>query len=148
MIKTSTGLAAYMMVTGSAKGAFDAGFIRFYSGAEPATADAAVTGDLLWTVSKDGDGTGLTWDATAVGRSMVKTPAHVWGGATTEGTIGYFRIVGSADSGALSTTQPRIQGSVGSTAGADFYMSNTTVATDADLLAKTVANCSVALPTY
>lgn len=148
MIKSSTGLAAYMMVTGSAKGALDLGFIRFYSGAEPATADAAVTGTLLWTVSVGGDGTGLTWDATAVGRAMVKPTAAAWSGATTAGEIGYFRISGASDvPGDISTTHPRIQGSVGSTAGSDFYMSNPTVTTDAALDAKTVANLSVALPT-
>ena len=50
-IKTSTALAAYLMVTGSAKDCFDDGFIKVYSGVEPATADAAVTGTLLWTIS-------------------------------------------------------------------------------------------------
>lgn len=145
-IKSSTGLAAHLMVTGSAKGAFDAGFIKVYSGAEPATADAEVTGDLLWTISKDGDGTGLTFDAAAVGRAMVKTVAHTWGGATTAGTAGYWRLVAAADDGTLSTSAPRLQGSCGSTAGADLYMSSTTLTTDAALLAKTLSAFSVELP--
>lgn len=145
-IKSSTGLAAHLMVTGSAKAAFDAGFIKVYSGAEPATADAEVTGDLLWTISKDGDGTGLTFDAAAVGRAMVKTPADTWGGATTAGTAGYWRLVAAADDGTLSTSAPRLQGTCGSTAGADLYMSSTTLSTDAALLAKTLSAFSVALP--
>lgn len=146
-IKTSTGLAAHLAVTGSMKEAFDLGFIKVYSGTEPATADAAVTGSLLWTISVDGDGTGLTFDATAVDRAMVKPTAAIWGGATTAGTAGYWRLSDASDAGTLSTTEPRIQGTCGSTAGADLYMSNTTLSTDTDLLAKTLAAFSVALPT-
>lgn len=146
-IKTSTGLAAHLMVTGSAKDAFDLGFIKVYSGSEPTTADAAISGTLLWTISVDGAGTGLTFDAVAVDRALVKPSADTWGGATVGGVAGYWRLVGSADTGVLSTTQPRIQGTCGSTAGADLYMSNTTLTTDAALLAKTLAAFSVALPT-
>ena len=145
-IKSSTGLAAHLMVTGSAKEAFDDGFIKVYSGAEPATADAEATGDLLWTISVDGDGTGLTFDAAAVGRAMVKPTAATWGGATTTGTAGYWRLVAAADDGTLSTSAPRLQGTCGSTAGADLYMSSTTLTTDAALLAKTLSAFSVALP--
>ncbi len=146
-IKSSTGLAAHLMVTGSAKAAFDLGFIKAYSGDEPATADAAVTGTLLWTISKDGDGTGLTFEAAAVGRALVKVAADTWGGATTAGTAGYWRLVAAGDDGTLSTSQKRIQGTCGMTAGSDLYMSNTTLTTDAGLLAKTLAAFSVALPT-
>lgn len=145
-IKSSTGLAAHLMVTGSAKEAFDSGFIKVYSGTEPATADAAATGDLLWTISVDGDGTGLTFDAAAVGRAMVKPTAATWGGPTTAGTAGYWRLVAAADDGTLSTSAPRLQGTCGSTAGADLYMSSTTLTTDAALLAKTLSAFSVALP--
>lgn len=145
-IKSSTGLAAHLMVTGSAKEAFDGGFIKVYSGAEPATADAAATGDLLWTISVNGDGTGLTFDAAAVGRAIVKPTAAIWGGATTAGIANYWRLVEAADDGTLSTLAPRWQGTCGSTAGADFYMSSTTLTTDAALLAKVLSAFSVALP--
>lgn len=146
-IKSSTGLAAHVMVTGSAKAAFDGGFIKVYSGSEPATADAAVTGTLLWTISKNGDGTGLVFDEAAVGRAMVKVAADTWGGATTAGEAGYWRLVAAGDTGANVTNQARLQGTCGSVAGADLYMSNTTLTTDAGLLAKTLAAFSVALPT-
>jgi hypothetical protein len=149
-VKSSTGLAAHMMVTGAAKDALDGGSIRVLSGAAPATADAAETGDLIWEVKKD-DGAsgveGLVWDPTAVGRSMVKPAADIWGGATVAGTAGYVRIVGPTDDGTESTTQPRIQGSVGSVAGVMLYMSSTTLITDTDVLAKTLAAFSVTLPT-
>jgi hypothetical protein len=147
-IKTSTGLAAHLAVTGSLKEAFDLGFIKVYSGAAPDTADDEETGDLLWMISKDGDGvTGLTFAAAAVDRALVKTEAHTWGGATTAGTAGYWRLVTAADTGEDSPTEARIQGTCGSTAGADLYMSNTTLSTDAEPLAKTLAAFSVALPT-
>ncbi len=146
-IKSSTGLAAYMMVTGSARDAFTGGLIKVYSGAEPATADAAVSGSLLWTISIDGDGTGLVFEATAVGRALVKEEDDTWGGATTAGTASYWRLVASGDTGASSTTEKRIQGNCGSVAGSDMYMSNLTLLTDAALLAKTLAAFSIALPT-
>lgn len=149
-IKVSTGLATYLMVTGSAKEALDLGFIKVYSGTEPATADAATTGTLLWTISLTGTGTGLTYDTTAVatseGVALVKPSAATWSGATTAGTAGYWRAVGSADTGVLSTTQPRVQGTCGSTAGADMYMSSTTLVTDASSTAKTLASFSIVLP--
>lgn len=145
-IKSSTGLAAHLMVTGSVKDAFDLGFIKVYNGIEPATADAAETGDVLWTISVDGDGTGLTFDATAVGRSIVKPSGAVWGGSTTAGTATYWRLVASTDTGVLSTEEVRIQGTCGNTAGADLYMSNPVLLTDTDLLAKTLSSFSITLP--
>jgi hypothetical protein len=150
-IKASTGLAAKLMVTGSAKATFDGGLIKVYSGAAPSTADAAVTGDLLWIISVDGLGTVLTFDATAVitanNAAMKKPDAAVWGGAILmNGIAGYWRLVATGDTGVLSTTQARIQGTCGSTAGADLYMSNTTLTVDANVLAKTLSSFSVALP--
>lgn len=150
MIKTSTGLAAYLAVTGSMKDAFDGGSIKVFSGAAPDDADAAETGTLLWEIKKDdgaGGVEGLAFQATAEGRALVKPPADTWGGATDAGTAGYFRLVGSTDDGTESTSQPRIQGEVGSVAGSDLYMSTTTLVEDTDVLAKTLAAFSVALPT-
>ncbi len=150
-VKTSTGLAAALMVTGSLKATFDGGSIKVYSGAAPATADAAATGDLLWEIKKDdgaGGVEGLVFDTTADGRSAVKPSGTDWGGATDAGTAGYWRLVTSADDGTESTTQARIQGVCGSTAGADLYMSNTTLTEDTAVLAKTLAAFSVTLPTY
>lgn len=146
-IKTSTGLAAHLMVTGSVKSAFDNGFIKVYSGTEPDTADAAVTGSLLWTVSVDGAGTGITFESAAVVRALVKETTETWCGATAAGTASYWRLVTSSDDGTLSTSQKRMQGSCGSTASADMYMSSTTLVTNTDLDAKTLTAFSVELPT-
>ena len=145
-IKSSTGLANHLLVTGSLKNALDAGFIKVYAGTVPADADAAITGTtLLWTISVGGAGTGLTWDTTPVNRALVKPSAATWSGATIVGTASYFRVVGSADDGLLSTTQPRLQGQVGMVAGAntDMYVADTTFAVGT----KSLAAFSIALPT-
>lgn len=149
-VKSSTGCGAKLAVTGSIKAVFDGGKIEVRSGPAPVTADAAATGDLLWTIQKD-DGAGgtavLAFDATASGRSAIKPAADTWGGATTAGTAGYWRLVAAADDGLASTTQARIQGICGSTADADMYLSNTTLTTDAAVMAKTLAAFSVSIPT-
>lgn len=145
-VKTSTGLAAHLAVTGSLKAAFDGGLIRVYDGTPPNSADDAVVGNLLWTISVNGDGTGLTFDSTPVGRALVKPDAAVWGGATAAGTPTYYRLVAAGDTGASSTTQKRVQGTVGSVAGVDLYMTNPVLATNSNLLAKVLIGYSLTLP--
>lgn len=148
MIKSSTGLRTHLAVTGSIKSAMDGGLIKFYNGIEPATADAAVTGSLLWTVSLGGAGTGLTFDSSAVNSSAVKPSAAVWAGATTAGTPTYWRFVASGDTGGSSTTEKRIQGNCGNFAGADIYLSNPTLVTDASTTAKALDSFAAAVLTY
>jgi hypothetical protein len=145
-VKTSTGLAAHLAVTGSLKAAFDGGLIRVYDGTPPDSADDAVVGNLLWTISVNGDGTGLIFDSTPVGRALVKPDAAVWGGATAAGTPTYYRLVAAGDTGASSTTQKRVQGTVGSVAGVDLYMTNPVLATNSNLLAKVLIGYSLTLP--
>ncbi len=148
MLKTSTGLAAHIACVGSLKAAFDGGLIKVYSGVEPASPDDAAAGTLLWTISVGGDGTGLTIDPTPVGRAMVKPPAAVWCGATTAGTAAYFRLVAAGDDGLASTSQKRVQGSVGAIAGADMYMTDPVLVTNANIAAKTLVAFSLTLPPY
>ena len=106
------------------KGLMKDGVIRIYTGAQPATADAAVTGNLLGSVTKDGaafvEGTatnGLQLLAPS-GRTVSKN-ADVWkftGAAA--GTMGWFRFQANAvDNDSLSTTLVRIDGSIGITSG-------------------------------
>lgn len=148
MIKTSTGLAAHLAVTGSIKNALDGGLIKVYDATEePATADAAVTGTLIWTLSVNGAGTGLTFEAAAVGRGAVKKASETWSGATQAGTARYYRFVAAGDDGAASTTQKRVQGSCGNTAEADLYLSNPVLTTNASPTAKALSSYSVVLPT-
>lgn len=147
MIKTSTGLRAYLAVTGSIKAGLDGGLIKFYDGAEPADADKAVTGNLLWTVSLDGDGTGLTLDPVAVNGSAVKPSGAVWAGPTQAGTPTYFRFVVPGDDGTLSLTQRRVQGTCGNSADSDIYLSSPVLVTNASQTAKALDNLALAILT-
>lgn len=129
--KKSTGLAAYLAVTGSIKDALDGCFIYVYSGTEPATADAALSGNtLLFTVSVGGDGsTGLTFDGTPVNGVLVKTAAEDWKGTVVaNGTASFFRMAATAPTGA-STSDVRLQGDVGTTMLNALTMTSTTCTT-------------------
>lgn len=130
-LKASTGLRNYMLDTGPAKTALANGFIKIYSGPEPATADAAIGGGntLLCTIYSDNVSAGINLAATAADGFIEKASAETWSGAViATGTATFFRHVGSADTGALSTTQPRLQGTV-ARAGAELNIS------DVDLVA-------------
>lgn len=144
-IKTSTGLRAGMLNTSGVKELLDGGVIRVLSGTPPATADAAQTGTVLWTISLDGDGTGLVWEVS--GAEIRKPAAAAWQGPTTAGTGTYFRVVGSADTGAESSSQPRIQGTVGISATNDFVVANATFVTDSSVDARVLGACGFVLPT-
>lgn len=145
-IKTSTGLRNKMLDTGSLKSRLALGFIKLYTGAEPTTADAAVTGTLLATISVSGGGTGLSLDTTAAAGVLAKSAA-VWSGAiVATGTAGYYRFSAVGDTGASSITEERIQGSVG-LAGADLNLSSTSLTTNASLSAQTIDYYVVTLPT-
>lgn len=148
MVKTSTGLRTHLAVTGSIKAALDGGFIKFYDGAEPANADAAVTGNLLWTVSTNGDGTGLTLDPVAVNGNAVKPAGAAWSGPTLAGTPTYFRFVAPGDDGTLSATQRRAQGKCGNSADSDIYLSSPVLVTDASQTAKAIDNLALSILTH
>lgn len=113
-IKTSTGLRNAMLATGSAKAALDGGRINIYAGAAPATADAAVGGaTLLCAITLNSTGTGILFDTAAVNGVLAKKPSETWSGAiAATGTAAWYRHVAAADDGTLSTTAPRIQGTV------------------------------------
>jgi len=107
--------------------------IRFYSGAQPTSSDAAPTGTLLGSVTIAGGAfahgaatNGLNFGA-PVGKSLSKASAEDWKfKGIAVGTIGYFRIQGNAtDDNSSSTTLPRIDGSVGITSG-DLRLSTVT----------------------
>lgn len=127
MLKTSTGLRNYMLSTGSAKAALDGGFIHIYEGPEPASADAAIepgTHKRLVTIFSNGTAQGLTLAAQAVDGYIQKSSTETWSGTVAEtGVAKFFRHVGPTDTGALSTTQPRLQGTV-ARAGAELNISD------------------------
>lgn len=142
-LKLSTGLRGKLMDTGSLKSIFAAGLIKIYSGAAPADADAAATGTLLCTISLASAGTGVNFDAAAVAGILSKAPAETWSGVNVAtGAATHFRHVASGDTGVLSTTQARIQGSI-ATVGADMNLSSVSLVNGAT---QTVDFYSVTVP--
>lgn len=130
-IKISTGCANKLLDTGSLKSIFAAGFLKLYSGSAPADADAAATGTLLCTISIASGGTGINFDTSAASGVLAKAPAETWSGVNAAtGTAGYFRHVAVGDTAALSTTQARIQGTVG-TVGADLNLTSVSLTSGA-----------------
>lgn len=139
-IQFSTGLVNAMLdgqVNGGAgASAFDSGLLNIYTGSAPATADAAVTGTLLASMT-------LPADAFAAAASKACAKAGTWSdsSANNTGTAGYFRIVTSSDDGTSSTTQKRIQGTCGQGSG-DMNLDNTSIASGQTV---TVTSCSIGI---
>ena len=143
-IKTSTGLRNAMLATGSAKAALDGGRINIYAGAAPATADDAVGGaTLLCAITLNSTGTGILFDTAAVNGVLAKKPSETWSGAiASTGTAAWYRHVAAADDGTLSTTAPRIQGTV-ALIGADLNIDPNFISGQT----KVIEHYAIALPT-
>ena len=124
-IQISSGLRDHLLITGSFKSGMDGGVLRIYTGAIPATADADSSGlTVLCTISLDATGTGITWGSTVTAGILSKNTAEIWRGLIgTTGTATFFRNMAISDTGTLSTSQKRVQGTVG-LAGADLNFSN------------------------
>jgi len=126
-IKASTGLRNYLLDTGALDTALAAGFIKIYDGTAPTSANDAIAGNLLVTISIDGLGTGINMAATASNGSIQKSGSEVWEGTIgVTGTATYYRHTEAADTGASSTTEKRIQGTIG-VAGEDMNLSSTSL---------------------
>jgi len=126
--KMSSGLCSYLLDGGSLKQAFDgAAKIMIYGGAIPATADAALgAATLLATI--DNAGAEVNFDTTAVLGVLAKKPSETWAkNATASGTATFYRMQLTADGGALSTTNKRIQGTIGTTSAYDMVVASTTI---------------------
>ena len=131
-IRASTGLMNGILVTGSVKNQLDLGFLKIYAGAVPSDADASLgSATLLCTITKNGDGvTGLSFAATAFADAVSKAN-EVWSGTNVAtGTATFYRFVLTGDTGALSTTEKRIQGNA-ATSGADLVMTSTALSSGA-----------------
>lgn len=118
------------------KTALDGGRMYWFSGAVPASAEAAL--DMvtehtqLVEMTKNGDGvTGLTFDPPS-GNSMLKASAEVWRGliafdgaeaAATTLTATFYRFCAAGDNGRGAATGPRLQGTIGP-AGSDIPMAS------------------------
>lgn len=131
-VQYSTGLNAHLAVTGSKKAALDAGFLYYYSGPVPATADAVLDGSsvMLAKFTKNHDGTtGLTFEGTAADGVLTKTAAEVWESVVAAtGVATFFRFVDSTNAPATaSTTSKRIQGTLGTTGASDAQITTTSL---------------------
>lgn len=128
MPKLSTGLRDHTLGTDDFIAGLNGGVIRYYSGAVPATADAALAGNVLLNViSNNAAGTGITFDPTPINGVISKNSAEVWRGQNVaNGVASFFRFSALADAGGASTTEKRLQGTIG-TVGADLNLSSTTM---------------------
>ena len=93
-VDISDGLAAYIATQGSARAALTGGLLLIFGGEIAESANAAQSASLLWTVSVDGTGTGLSFEASPVGRALVKAEAETWSGPTSAGVATHWRLVG------------------------------------------------------
>lgn len=130
MLSYSTALLNFVAETGPWKDALANGRIEIYDGAVPVSADAAKTGTLLVTITKNGDGSGLNFSQPAEAGLLSGDPSEEWfGEAVASGTARYFRyLTDVADVGGASAAYRRIQGTCG-VSGADMNLP--TVAFDA-----------------
>jgi hypothetical protein len=111
---------------------FNLGFINIYSGAAPLTADAAVTGTLITKISNNSvPATGLTWEAASVGGVLAKKATETWSGVNqSSATATHYRLVAAGDTGVASTTQARVQGTIGTGNGDMNFGTNVLVSGD------------------
>lgn len=117
--------------------------IAVYSGTQPATADLAATGTLLFTLSLNGGATGLSWEDAAAG-VLNKASAETWQGtAVAPGTAGWFRCYQSGDDPAnAETSLARFDGAA-ATSGGQMSMSSTAITSGA---VQTLSSFSFTLP--
>jgi hypothetical protein len=132
-LRLSTGLRTNIVGAIGVGATFAGGIVEVRTGSQPANADAAVTGTLLGVVTLNNlpfvpgaPANGLTFAAAVAG---VLAKSGVWAmNGIAAGTAGWFRLKANAlDNDALSTTLPRIDGSV-ATSGADMSLSNIAIA--------------------
>lgn len=121
--KFSTEIRRQQCFEGSLKSILDNSVIRLYSGPIPQNADAPLAGNvMLCEISANGQP--LTFDSVSTSTTLTKNLSEVWqGDVQTSGTASFFRLVKPSDTGATSTQEVRIQGSVGGPA-EDLTISN------------------------
>jgi hypothetical protein len=144
-IKISTALRNAILASGSVSSSLNGGLIKIYSGTVPASADSALgSAVLLCVISLNSTGTGISFAASASGGILTKNLSEIWSGTNVaSGTASFYRHTAALDTGESSTTQMRIQGSVG-TAGADLNLTSTSLINGAPQL---IDYYSVAMPT-
>ena len=125
----STGLKAAMLNAGGFKETMDGSEFRLYAGIVPAHANDSIGAATLLCTVKNG-ASGVTFDDTTPG-VLLKPAAETWSGTNVaSGTPSFYRLVKPADTGAASTSDVRVQGSVG-VVGADLNISAGTLVSGA-----------------
>src|SRR5512135_1045860 len=99
-LKYSTGARQYMADDGSLRDCFNNGRIEIYTGAQPANADAAVTGTLLCTITNNSGA--LTNEVQASGSLTLNTGSS---GSVDTLTVNGVEIMGSSTPFNTSLTQ-------------------------------------------
>jgi len=123
-MKVSTGLRDHFCVTGDLEAGLNGGVIRFYGSPTsqaaadaliPATADASIgSATLLCTISNNGAGTGINFDTTPASGVLSKASGETWlGDMVAAGYFSFARFSSLSDAGGDSTTEKRIQLTVG-----------------------------------
>lgn len=131
-VRLSTGLRNKLVGTTGFSSVFANGVMEIYSGAQPATADAAATGTLLGVVTLNSGAfvpgsptNGLTFAEPADGE-VLKSGVWSFNGIAV-GTAGWFRLKGNAaDAGGVSTTLARVDGSI-AVSGGDLALSSLSI---------------------
>jgi len=115
MFKISTGLRNHLLASDDLAAGLNGGVIRMYSGTEPATADAALgAASLMVTISNNGAGTGINFEATPASGILSKATAETWlGTLVASGDYSFYRFSSLTDAGLESTTEKRVQGTIG-----------------------------------
>lgn len=140
-LKLSTGLRNGMLDANPFKTLLDASRLKIYSGSPPADADAA-EGTLLVSIGSSNADTHCHFLASAVSGVLSKN-TDVWSAAASStGTATHFRLVVNTDDGTLSTTQIRMQGTIGTSA-ADLNMSTVAIV---ELATQTVDTFDLTMP--
>lgn len=147
-IKASTGLRNKLLDTSPLRTLFSYGYLLLYAGPVPSSADDAIVGGthtLLCDIRNNDTTTGITFASSASGGAITKNLSETWSrAAANTGTATFYRLVASSDTGASSTTEARLQGSIG-TSGADLNL--TTTSLNATTV-YTIDTFSVSLPTF
>lgn len=138
------------------KTAFNDSVIHFYTGTQPASADAAEIGDKLVEITLDGlafvggaPGNGLSFDVITHTDSntisvLAKNTAETWKGtALRDGTIGYGRLYGNDLDLGASVTAIRIDGEALTITGASFKVSTQTTKTGVEVV---VTEMNITIP--
>lgn len=117
----SPGLQELLLGASGFKEAMDGSEFRLYAGLVPASAGDSVGSATLLCVIKNG-ASGVTFDSDTPG-VLLKPAGETWvGNNVASGTPSFYRLVKPSDADIASTTDERLQGSVG-VVGADLNIS-------------------------